>query len=122
MGASQRSRSSTQEPVVARGDVCWLEMADEGQHPVCVITRDAAIPALKNVVVVKLVTKTTRGIPSEVSLSRDDGMPEECTVSLDNLRTVPRALLVQRITTLAPHRMDELCAALAAAAGCHGPD
>lgn len=83
----------------------------------CVITRDSAIPALKNVVVA-LVTKTKRGIPSEVPLTSDDGMAEECAVSLDNLRTVPRALLVQRITTLAPHRMDELCAALAAAAGC----
>jgi mRNA-degrading endonuclease toxin of MazEF toxin-antitoxin module len=45
-------------------------------------------------------------------------MPEECVISLDNLRTVPKALLVEPITELKPQRMDELCRALAAASGC----
>jgi hypothetical protein len=33
-----------------RGGVFWLEMEAEGRHPVCVLTRDEAIPTalLKN--------------------------------------------------------------------------
>ena len=45
-------------------------------------------------------------------------MVRECAVSLDNLRTVPKALLVEPITVLGPRRIDELCRALAAASGC----
>jgi mRNA-degrading endonuclease toxin of MazEF toxin-antitoxin module len=37
--------------------VCWLELEDEGRRPVVVLTRDEAIPRLKNIVVA-LVTRT----------------------------------------------------------------
>ena len=45
-------------------------------------------------------------------------MPRECAISLDNLRTVPKALLVEPITELAADKMAEVCQALEAAAGC----
>jgi mRNA-degrading endonuclease toxin of MazEF toxin-antitoxin module len=47
-------------------------------------------------------------------------MPVECGVSLDNLRTVPRALLIEPITRLDPLKLDEICRALARSAGCEG--
>ncbi len=89
----------------------------EGRRPVCVLTRNEAIPKLNNLVVA-LVTRTIRNIPSEVRLSTDDGMPCECAVSLDNLRTVPKALLVEPITQLDPGRMSEICRALNTATNC----
>lgn len=46
------------------------------------------------------------------------GCPFTCAVSLDNVRTVPRALLTESITTLGPVRMDAICRALARATGC----
>jgi len=103
--------------VVARGEVCWLELAEEGRRPVCVLTRDEAIPNLQNVVVA-LVTRTIRGIETEVQLDAGDGMPRECAISLDNLRTVPKALLVEPITELGAGKMAEVCQALEAATGC----
>jgi mRNA interferase MazF len=103
--------------LVERGDVCWLELADEGRRPVLVLTRDEAIPVLRNVIVA-LVTRTVRGIPSEVQLDESDGMPIECAISLDNLRTVPRALLTERITTLDAAKMEGVCRALSAATNC----
>lgn len=103
--------------MVARGEVCWLELAEEGRRPVLVLTRDEAIPALRNVVVA-LVTRTIRGIPSEVPLGTADGMGEECVASLDNLRTVPRSLLTSRITKLPGAKRDEVCRALGAATNC----
>lgn len=102
---------------MSRGEVWWLELADEGRRPVCVLTREAALSVLSNVVVAP-VTRTVRGIPTEVGLGETDGMPAECAVSLDNLQTVPRALLTDRVTALSGTRMHQVCRALAAATGC----
>ncbi|MHB8659962.1 MAG: type II toxin-antitoxin system PemK/MazF family toxin [Solirubrobacteraceae bacterium] len=103
--------------MVARGEVRWLELEEEGRRPVLVLTRDEAIDRLRNVVVA-LITRTIRGIESEVELGPADGMPVECAVSLDNLRTVPRALLAESITKLAPAQMDEIYRALVRSTGC----
>ncbi|HLH65776.1 MAG TPA: type II toxin-antitoxin system PemK/MazF family toxin [Solirubrobacteraceae bacterium] len=103
--------------MVGRGEVRWLEVEDEGRRPVLVLTRDEALPRLRNVVVA-LVTRTIRGLDTEVELGPADGMPVECAVSLDNLRTVPRALLTEPITRLGSVKMAAVCRALARSAGC----
>jgi mRNA interferase MazF len=103
--------------VVARGELRWLELEEEGRRPVVVLTRDEALPRLKNVVVA-LVTRTIRGIETEVQIGPADGMPVECAVSLDNLRTVPRALLTEPIIKLDSARMEAVCRALAHSTGC----
>lgn len=103
--------------MVARGEVRWLELEEEGRRPVVVLTRDEALPRLRNVVVA-LLTRTIRGIPTEVPLGPGDGMPVECAISLDNLRTVPQNLLTQPITRLDSVKLDAVCRALAAATGC----
>jgi mRNA interferase MazF len=103
--------------VVARGEVVWLELEQEGRRPVVVLTRDEALPRLRNVVVA-LVTRTIRGLDTEVELGPADGMPIECVVSLDNLRTVPQALLTESITRLDLDQMNAICRALTTATGC----
>jgi mRNA interferase MazF len=103
--------------VVARGEVRWLELEEEGRRPVVVLTRDEALPRLRNVVVA-LITRTIRGIETEVEIGPADGMPVDCAVSLDNLRTVPRALLTEPITKLDPARMEAVCRAVAHSTGC----
>lgn len=103
--------------MVARGEVRWLELEQEGRRPVVVLTRDEALPGLRNVVVA-LVPRTVRGIPTEVPLGPGDGMPVECAISLDNLRTIPQSLLTDPITRLDSLELDAVCRALAAATGC----
>lgn len=103
--------------MVARGQVLWLELEDEGRRPVVLLTRDEALPRLRNVVVA-LVTRTVRGIDTEVEIGPDDGMPVACAISLDNLRTVPQAVLTEPITTLNPAKMDLICRALIRSTGC----
>ena len=100
-----------------RGEVWWYELPELGRRPGCILTRQAAIPVLGTVVVAP-ATRTVRGIPSEVRLGADDGMPADCVLSFDNLLTIPKALLVERITRLPAERLPELCAALDVAAGC----
>lgn len=96
--------------MVKRGQVCWLELETEGRHPVCVLTRDEVLGSLRNVVVA-IVTGRIRGLDSEVTLGAEDGMPRECVISLDNLRTVPKALLTEPITMLGPEKLAALCRA-----------
>jgi mRNA interferase MazF len=104
--------------VVRRGDVYWLELPDERRRPVCLLTREAALPVLRNVTVA-LITRTVRDIPTEVPLTvRDDGMPADCAISLDNLRTVPKAMLTEHIISLSGTQMHEVCTALEVATGC----
>ena len=117
MGARERARGDPRRALVARGEVVWLELEQEGRRPVVVLTRDEAISTLRNVVVA-LVTRTIRGIDTEVQIGPADGMPVECAISLDNLRTVPRSLLTQPITRLDAARMNEVCRALSLSVSC----
>ncbi len=98
-----------------QGEIWWYEV-EEKRRPVLVVTRNAALPVLQRVVVAPL-TRTVRGIPTEVPLGPDDGLREECVASFDNLRPILRANLTDRIGSLGPRRL-EICRALAALADC----
>ena len=96
--------------MVARGEVWWAELHDAGARPALVLTRERAIPVLQRVLVIP-ATRTVRGVPTEVRLSIDDGMPEECALSFDNVSAIPKSSLRSRICVLGPERMAEVCQA-----------
>lgn len=117
MGGTGRAGSGRRRTVVNRGEIYWVEAPDEKRRPALVLTRAAAIPVLDQITVAYM-TQTIRGIPTEVRLDEADGMPKECVVTLDNVRTLPRAFLRDRITSLSGSKMHEVCGALAIATGC----
>jgi mRNA interferase MazF len=96
---------------VKRGEVWWREAPGKKRRPVCIITRDQAIPVLSEILVVPATTNR-RGIGSEVPLDHDDGMPKPCVLSLDNVALAHKSHLTERITELSPMRMNALCEAL----------
>lgn len=100
-----------------RGEVWWVEWPEVGRRPYLVLTRQAAIPVL-GVLVAVPATTTVREIPTEVRLGPEDGMPQECALSLDNVTRVPKSLFVEPITRLGPERMHDVCVALGYATGC----
>ena len=100
-----------------RGEVWWMEDVGAGRRPACVLTRQEAIEVLRRVTVAP-ATRTVRSIPTEVELDEADGMPEHCALSLDNVITVPKGLLSERITSLSPARLREVCTAVERALGC----
>ncbi len=100
-----------------RGEIWWHEPPDSKRRPVLILTRDEAVGRL-NKLVVAPATGTIRGIPSEVQIGGEDGMPRESAISLDNTTLIRKALLTQRITELGPEKMDEVCRALDTATGC----
>lgn len=102
---------------MSRGDVCWAELSEDGRRPVLILTRSAAIPVLNKLIVIPLTT-TIRGIPTEIPLGPDDGLPKECVASFDNIRLVHRSKLGEPITSLSGPKMHEVCDALAIATGC----
>ena len=60
-----------------------------------------------------VVTRTIRSIPVEVPLNKEDGMPVKCAVNLDDIITIPKSLLVERITTLTAEKMAVVARAIA---------
>ncbi|MEX2420644.1 MAG: type II toxin-antitoxin system PemK/MazF family toxin [Actinomycetota bacterium] len=79
--------------MVTRGDIVWADLGEPaGRRPVCVLTRDAAIEVL-NAITCAPVTRTIRGIKSEVEVGPADGLPQVSAISCDNLITVPIAVL-----------------------------
>jgi mRNA interferase MazF len=60
-----------------------------GRRPVCVLTRDAAIEVLAAVTCAP-VTRTIRGIRSEVEVGAQEGLPETSVVNCDNLVTIAK--------------------------------
>jgi mRNA interferase MazF len=79
--------------VVARNDIVWADLGPPaGRRPVCVLTRDAAIAVLTSVTCAP-ITRTIRGIRSEVEIGVEQGLPEPCVITCDNVVTIPLELL-----------------------------
>jgi mRNA interferase MazF len=91
-----------------RAEIRWYKfIKPDKKRPVLILTRDSIINYLDEVTVAPITT-TIRDIPSEVYLSRYDGLPRECAINCDHLQTVPKAKLGTRITLLSPEKMEEV--------------
>lgn len=99
-----------------QGEVWWAR-ADDKRRPVLIVTRDEAIPVLARVLVAP-ITRTVRGIPTEVPLGDAEGMPVDSAASFDNLQPINRHAISERVGALGPARRSEICAALDALADC----
>jgi len=96
----------------AQGQVWWANLSEPlGWRPVLILTRTDALPRLHYATVAPL-TRTIRGIDSEVVLEPTDGVPSRSAVTLDNLFTIEQDLLVEPIASLPAERMNEVWEAL----------
>jgi len=83
-----------------RGDIRWYKFkAPDKRRPVLVLTRDSILDYLGEVTVAP-ITSSVRDIPSEVFLSKQDGMQENCAVNFDHIQTVQKSKIGSLITTL----------------------
>jgi mRNA interferase MazF len=88
-----------------RGEVWWAELpAPAGRRPVVLLSRNEAY-SVRELVTVAPVTTRVRGIPTEVPLGTEDGLPKACVANLDTLTTIPRRALTQRIGPLGPEKL-----------------
>ncbi|MEW6252346.1 MAG: type II toxin-antitoxin system PemK/MazF family toxin [Planctomycetota bacterium] len=99
-------------PEPQQGEVWWADLDRPiGKRPVLVLTRTSAVPQLTNVTVAP-VTRSIRGIPSEVRLDPADGVPTVSAVSLENILTVPKRTLRRWIASLSAEKMRLVFAAI----------
>ncbi len=102
----------------ARGELWWCEPPEIGRRPVVILSRDAAIPRLRRVLIAPCTT-TIRGLPSEVVLELcDNPIGRRWAVNLDSIESVSTAVLVERIGGLSGVRMREICRALEVVVDC----
>ena len=101
-----------------RGEVWWCEVSDKHRRPVVVLSRDAAIAALRRVIGAPCST-VNRHLATEVVLEPgDDPVPLPSVVQLDSTFNVSVAHLTSRLGKLSGERMRQVCAALATAVDC----
>lgn len=95
-----------------RGEVWWAKLPlPVGRRPVVLLSRDEAY-AVRNAVTVAEVTSTIRGIPVEVELGLDDGLPKKCVVNLDTIVTIRKDLLIERIAILRDEKIEQINSAV----------
>ena len=103
--------------LMQRGEI-WFAATPGGDRPVLVLTRDPVAGRIGFVVVAAL-TRTVRGLVSELELTAaSDGVPSDCVVNFDNIHTVNRGAFRRRVTRLSAARMADACRVLQAATGC----
>ena len=98
-----------------QGEIWWAE-AEDKRRPVLVVSRSQAVTVLNRVVCAP-VTRTIRGIPTEIALNESNGLREPCVASFDNLQLVRKSSLAERVGALANPRR-HICIALGALADC----
>jgi len=87
------------------GDIRWYKFVrPDKKRPVLILTRDSVLEYL-NEVTIAPITGTVRNIPSEVFLTKADGMLRDCAVNCDHLQTVPKGKIGPLITSLLPTKM-----------------
>jgi len=91
-----------------RGDIRWYTCkAPDKKRPVLILFRDSIMEYLGEVTVAP-VTSTIRDIPSEVCLSRNDGMNTDCVINLDHIQTVSKGKIGSLINTLSSEKLKEV--------------
>ena len=91
-----------------RGEIRWYKFrAPDKKRPILILTRDSMLSYLGEVTVAPITT-TVRDIPSEVFLSRDQGMPRDCAINFDHIQTVSKGKIGSLITTLSPEKLEQV--------------
>ena len=95
-----------------RGEAWWAELPSPiGKRPVLLLSRNEAY-VVRNAVTVAEITTTIRGIPVEVPLGTEDGLPKKCVVNLDTIVTIKKESLKERIAALSFEKLVRVNAAI----------
>lgn len=91
------------------GEIWWA--AADKRRPVLVVSRDDTRGA-RTLATIATITRTARGVASEVELDQRDGLPLSCVANCDDLTTIAKARLIRRVGRLTGVRLSELDDAL----------
>ncbi len=95
-----------------RGEIRWYKFkAPDKKRPVLILTRDSVLEYLGEVTVAP-VTSAVRDIPSEVFLSKQEGMTKDCAINFDHIQTVSKGKIGSLITTLPNEKLEKVYEAI----------
>ena len=94
--------------MMKRGEVRWYKFqSPDKKRPVLILTRDSVLEYL-GAVTIAPITSTIRDIPSEVLLTREDGLRKDCAVNCDHIQTVSKGKVGTLVATLAPEKLEQV--------------
>jgi mRNA interferase MazF len=100
-----------------RAEVWWADLPPPaGRRPVVLVSREKAVQVRAAVLAAQVTTKV-RGIPTEVPLGSEEGLPKPCVVNADVLMTIEKGRLVGRVGELGREKRRALDEALRFALG-----
>lgn len=94
-----------------------METPNQKRRPELIVSRDAVIPALNNVIVAPITT-TIRNIATCVPVGPEAGIDHDSVATFDHLTAVPKSVLTTRLGELGRDGHRRICDALAAMADC----
>lgn len=100
-----------------RGELWWAELdSPANARPVAILTRERGVSVRESVTVAILTTRV-RGLPTEVPLSKGDGVAKDCVINADVLHTIGKSCLKRRLAVLSPEKLAALEGAVLFALG-----
>jgi mRNA interferase MazF len=103
-----------------RGEIWNVEFRKPDKaRPVVILTRQEMIPYLDTVTVAP-ITRTIRGVSSEVLVGPGEGLKENSAVNLHHIVTVPKSGLRKFAGHVSPEKMEEILRAMLFALGFDG--
>lgn len=94
--------------MIERGDIRWFRFSN---RPVVVLGREDILPSLAQIPVIPLSTQI-RGLPWEVQLSTEEGLPDLCVLKPEWMRSVERAELGPWLGSFPAQRWPEVRSSL----------
>ncbi len=102
---------------MSRGELRWYTFRHpDKRRPVLLLTRDEVIDRVNETIVVP-VTRTIRGLSTEVVLTPEEGMPVVCALNFDPVALVQREQIGALISRLPEDRWPEVRKAILLACG-----
>ena len=83
-----------------RGEIWWADLPrPAGWRPVLLLSRDDAYP-VRDFIIMSPLTTRRRGLPTEVNLGPENGLPRLSVANLDVIITEPKRSLRERIGSI----------------------
>lgn len=90
------------------GEIRWYKFkAPDKKRPVCIITHNSILAYLGEVTIAPIMS-TIRDIPSEVFLSKKDGIQRDCAINFDHIQTVSKGKIGPLITRLPSEKLQKV--------------
>jgi len=100
-----------------RGEIWSFEFKKpDKMRPVVILTRQEMI-SLLNTVTVGPITRTIRGVPSEVLVGPHEGLKDHSAINLHHVITIPKSGLRRFIGSVSAEKMAEILESLLFALG-----